>query len=194
MGWFWLHSYDLVMLVILVGVTLLGVVRGAVWQVASLASLILSAIVAVKFGGPLAPWFGKEEPWNHVLAMLILYLLTSLLIWIAFRFVSKVIDRLRLEQFDRQIGGLLGLAKAVLLCIVITFFAVTLSETARQSVLHSYSGYYISVLLHRTTPLLPLKIRIKLGEYIAEFDRRLPNHPPDKPGAGGREKGLGIRD
>ncbi len=112
--------------------------------------------------------------------MLILYLLTSLAVWWVFRLVAKAIDQLRLRDFDRQIGGLLGLAKAALLCVVITFFAVTLSESARQSVLHSYSGYYISKLMHRAAPFLPEKVRGTLGGYIAEFDRRLADGPPGR--------------
>ena len=40
---------------------------------------------------------------------------------------KRTIDRLKLKEFDRQIGAIFGLAKGVLWCAVITFFTVTLS-------------------------------------------------------------------
>ncbi len=44
-----IQTYDIVMLVVLAGVTLLGAWKGMVWQLASLASLLLSAAVALHF-------------------------------------------------------------------------------------------------------------------------------------------------
>ncbi len=43
--------------------------------------------------------------------MLVLYILTSLAIWLLFRMVSGIIDRVKLKEFDRQMGALFGLAK-----------------------------------------------------------------------------------
>lgn len=175
-----LHLYDIIMLVLLIGATLFGAWKGMAWQLASLASLVLSAAVALNFSAPLAPAFGDSEPWNRLVAMLVLYVATSLAIWIIFRLVAGVIDRVRLREFDRQIGALFGLAKGVLLCLVVTFFAVTLSETARQGVLDSYSGVYIARLIHRADPVMPPKVRDVLGEYIDELDRQLdPTTPPE---------------
>jgi len=175
-----IQFYDIVMLVLLLGATAFGAWKGMAWQIASLASLVVSAGVAVRFGGPLAPMFGQSEPWNRFVAMLVLYLATSLAIWVLFRFVAGMIDRVQLREFDRQIGALFGLAKGVLLCLVVTFFAVTLSESARQAVLHSYSGGYVARLIQRATPVLPTEVRDVLGKYIDELDRQLdPNTPPE---------------
>jgi len=175
-----MHAYDILMLVLLLGTTIFGAWKGMAWQLASLASLVLSAAVAVQFGGPLAPLFGESEPWNRFIAMLVLYLGTSLVIWLIFRFVSGVIDRVRLREFDRQIGAIFGLAKGVLLCLVVTFFAVTLSEAARQAVLKSRSGYYTARLIQRADPVIPDEVRGVLGKYIDELDRRLdPEAPPE---------------
>ena len=40
-------------------------------------------------------------------------------------YFGGAIDRVKLNEFDRQMGALVGFAKGVLLCIAITFFAVT---------------------------------------------------------------------
>ncbi len=109
--------------------------------------LITSAVFRISSSGAnLAPYI-SDAVWAKYVAMLILYVLTSLAVWLLFRLVAGVIDRVKLQEFDRQVGGLFGLAKGILLCLVITFFAVTLSESTRQAVLRTYSGRTIAVLI-----------------------------------------------
>ena len=173
MGDFPVQPYDILMLLVLVSAAIFGAWKGMAWQLASLGSVVLSCMVSIRFSGMVAPYISDHKPWNRVIAMLILYLVTSLAVWLVFRLIARAIDRVRLKEFDRQIGSLFGLAKGVLLCLVITFFAVTLSETARQTVLKSRSGYYTAVLIHRATPVLPEEIRSVLGKYIEQLDRGL---------------------
>lgn len=175
-----IQSYDVLMLAVLILAALFGLWKGMAWQLASLASLVLSCLVALRCSGPLAPYISGRQPWNRFLAMLILYLATSLAIWLVFRLVAGIIDRVQLKEFDRQMGALFGLAKGVLLCLVITFFAVTLSENSRQSVLRSHSGKYIALFIQRAAPAMPKEVRDLLGRYIDELDQRLdPNTPPE---------------
>jgi len=88
----------------------------------------------------------------------------------------------RLKEFDHQIGAAFGLVKGALLCLVITFFVVTLSEPGRQAVLKSTSGKYIAVAIQKGTPLMPEEVRNVLGKYIDELDRKLdPATPADAP-------------
>ena len=176
-----LQPYDLLMLAVLILTTVFGAWKGMAWQLASLGSLVISCLVALRLSGPLAPYISQHEPWNRFIAMLILYLVTSLGIWMLFRLVASFIDRVELREFDRQMGALFGLLKGVLLCLVITFFAVTLSEGARQSILKSRSGYYIALLIHRATPAMPQEVRDVLGKYIEQLDRKLdPNTPAEE--------------
>ncbi len=195
-----LEAYDLGMLAVLLVTVGFGAWKGMAWQIASLASLALSAAVAIRFSGPLAPLFSSQAPWNRFLAMLVLYLGVSLLVWVVFRMVSQAIDRVQLREFDRQAGAVLGGLKGVALCLVITFFAVTLSEAARQAVLRSHSGHYIARLIQRAEPVLPEEVRGVLGQYIDELDRRLDPTTPPKPGPLDRlnnpapEDGRGVVD
>jgi len=179
-----IQAYDLVMLAVLAMATLFGLWKGMAWQIASLASLVVSFFVAVRMSGSVAPMISAQEPWNRFIAMLLLYLATSAAIWLAFRLVARIIDRIRLKDFDHQVGALFGLAKGALLCLVITFFAVTLSESLRQSVLKTYSGRTIATLIKQTSPILPDEVRKVLGTYIDQLDRKLdPNAPPSVPAA-----------
>lgn len=177
-----IQPYDLVMLAVLAMATLFGLWKGMAWQVASLASLVVSFVVAARMSGQVAPMISAQEPWNRFIAMLLLYLATSAAIWLAFRVVARIIDQIRLKDFDRQVGALFGLAKGALLCLVITFFAVTLSEPLRQNVLNTYSGRTIAKVIKQTSPIMPPEVRNVLGAYIDQLDRRLdPACPPEPP-------------
>jgi membrane protein required for colicin V production len=174
-----MEVYDVIMLVILLGATLFGAWKGLAWQVASLGAIVASYLVALKYRDEVAEHISANPPWNVFLAMLVLYVGTSLAIWIGFRLVSNFIDRLKLKEFDRQIGALFGLAKGVLLCVIVTLFAVSLSgETQRQAIVQSRSGYYIARLLDKAHTLMPEEMHDVLHPYIHPLGRQLPTSDP----------------
>jgi len=172
-----MEPYDLFMLFVLVAATILGAWKGMAWQIASAASLIVSYAVALHFSPRIAHLFGDQEPLNRFIAMFVLYLGTSIAIWLAFRVVRGFLDRVRLQEFDRQMGALFGLAKGVLLCVAITFFAVTLSARARGLVLESRSGQYIALLLDRAHSVMPREIHDVLGPYLHQLEEELDAEP-----------------
>jgi membrane protein required for colicin V production len=169
-----MQAYDLIMILVLVGATIFGAWKGMAWQLASLASLVASYFVALRVAPSLATSFGDSEPWNLFVAMLVVYMATSLVVWLLFRLVAGLIDRVKLKEFDRQLGALFGLAKGVLLCVAITFFAVSLlPEDKKRDVLGSRSGYYIGVLLSRTHDVVPPEIHDVIHPYLEEIQERL---------------------
>jgi membrane protein required for colicin V production len=183
------EPYDLVMLAVLLAATALGAWKGVAWQVASLGAIFASYVVAYRFHDAVAAWIPVSSPWRVFLAMLLLYVGTSLGIWIVFRLVSRLIDRMKLKAFDRQIGALLGLAKGVVLCVIITLFAITLlGERQRQAIVNSQSGYYIAVALSRLHAVVPEEVHEVLKPYLEVFDRRLA-----EPVRKGSEQGGGSR-
>ncbi|MHB0955648.1 MAG: CvpA family protein [Pirellulaceae bacterium] len=176
--------YDLVMLGVLLAATAVGAWKGLARQVASLAAIFASYFVAYQYREPVAAWIPIGAPWRVFLAMLWLYLGMSLIIWIAFRWVSRWIDRLKLKDFDRQIGALLGLVKGVILCMLITFFAVTLlGERLRTAIVNSHSGFYIALILNRAHRVMPDELHEMLQPYLEVLDERL---------AGPRKLGMGA--
>lgn len=176
-----IQPYDIVMLVVLAGMTLFGAWKGMAWQAAALASVVLSAVAAVHLSPGLAPVFGGEAPWNRIFAMLVVFVVTAGVIWIIFRLVSNIIDRIKLKEFDRQLGAMFGLAKGVLYCVIITFFAVSLSESLRGEVLKSRSGELIARGIRHANPIIPEDVRTWLGKYIDELDAKLHAPPAETP-------------
>jgi membrane protein required for colicin V production len=197
--------YDLLMIAVLFGATVFGFLKGMAWQIASLASLVASYFVALRFSQPLAATglFGDEEPWNRFVAMLAIYFFTSLVIWLAFRVVSRAIDRVRLQEFDKQIGGLFGFAKGALLCVAITFFAITLVPDTRDAILRSRSGHYLAILIARADAVMPPEVHDIVDPYLERLEQELngqgtPTVPedsdaaPDSPPASAPREAIGA--
>ncbi len=178
-----MQIYDGVMLTVLVAATLFGFWKGMAWQLASLASLVVSYVVALNFSAMLAPVFGEQHPWNRFVAMFVLYVGTSLVIWLVFRLIAGVIDRVQLKEFDRQLGGIFGFAKGVLLCVAITLFAVSLlPHEHKERIINSRSGYYIAVLLDRTHRAIPDELHEVLDPYLHKAQEKLdPQAPENQP-------------
>jgi len=175
-----MQTYDLLMLLVLGAATLFGFWKGMAWQIASLASLVVSYVAALRFSEQLAPVFGDHAPWNRFVAMLVIYVAVSFVIWMAFRLVAGIIDKVRLESFDRQLGAMFGLAKGVLLCVAITFFAVTLLPPSQgEAIVASQSGRYIVALLDKSHAIFPPEIHQVIDPYLHRIEERLnPNFEP----------------
>jgi membrane protein required for colicin V production len=180
------HPYDLFVVILLALTTLFGAWKGIAWQLASIASLVVSYVVALKYSAQLAPHISADAPWNRFLAMLVLFAATALAVWLLFGVLARFIERVHLKEFDRQMGALFGLGTGVLLALVVTFFAVTLSEKGRSAVLRSRSGYAMARLIRRAEPVIPPEVDAVLGEYLDRLQNELepadPLSPADEPG------------
>ena len=174
-----MEVYDIAMLIVLFGAMVFGAIKGFAWQLASIASIVLSYLVAYKYREPFSESIQAEPPWNRFLAMLILFVGTSLVIWVAFRMIRGTIDRLKLREFDRQIGALFGLAKGALYCILITFFAVTLcGDQIGEAIIRSKSGRYISQVLDRSEAVIPEEIHDVVQPYLDKFENSMREAKP----------------
>ena len=175
-----MQTYDMLMILVLVAATLFGFWKGMAWQIASLASLVLSYFAALQICRPTGP--DDLEPraleqvcrdvgdlHRHVVCDLDL-----------FRLVSGAIDRVKLDSFDHQMGALFGFAKGVLVCIAITFFAVTiLPQAQKDTIIASRTGEYIIVLLDKTHAIVPPEVHDVIHPYVERIEQRLdPNHQP----------------
>jgi membrane protein required for colicin V production len=175
-----IEGYDLVLLGILAAAAVLGYFKGIVWQIAWIAGIAASGFLALRFSGPLAPMFGQQAPWNRLIAMLAIYVGTSLAVWLVFRVISGAINAIHLSAFDHQLGLLLGIAKGALMCVVVTFFAVTLAPAYRNQVVASRSGRLVAEIIMRADEILPPKIAEPVQPFVKQFEDQF-----RQPAAGG---------
>jgi membrane protein required for colicin V production len=169
-----MQAYDLIMLIVLAATTIFGAIKGFAWQIASLASIVASYFVAYFFRNDVAKMINAQPPWNLFLSMLLLYFGSSLIIWMLFRLVSTSIDKVKLKEFDRHIGAGFGLLKGMVLCLIITMFAMTLlGASQQQQIAKSRSGMYISRILANADGILPNEIKQVVGPYIDNVEKKL---------------------
>jgi membrane protein required for colicin V production len=181
-----MQAYDLIMLIVLASTTIFGAIKGFAWQVASLASIVASYFVAYLFRNDVAQMINAQPPWNLFLAMLLLYFGSSLIIWMLFRLVSTSIDKVKLKDFDRQLGAGFGMIKGVALCLIITMFAMTLlGASQQQRIANSRSGLYISKILANSGGILPAEIKQIVGPYIDNVGQKLQQNQNGLPPQGG---------
>ena len=172
-----MQIYDVIMLAVMIAAMVFGAWKGFVWQLASLCSLVVSYFVALRFSPNLAPHLSGQAPLNRFLAMLLIYVACGLVIWVLFRMLSGLIDRVKLKEFDRQMGALTGLAKGAILCVAITFFAVSLSgDKYRQSILESHSGRAIGHFIDRVDSIMPQGMHELVHPFLKEIDATLQQH------------------
>lgn len=178
-----MEIYDILMLIILVVAVVFGAAKGMAWQIASIASLVVSYFVAVQFNEQVAGFIKVEPPFNKLAAMLLLYLGTSLAIWIGFGFVRSYIEKMSLKEFDRHAGAILGAITGVLLCVSLTLFAATLldDDQGRQYVTRSKSGAYITRGINEFESAFPPAVHEVLEPYIKRLNEEMQrqNNPLD---------------
>ena len=177
-------TYDIVMAVILTLGIVQGAWRGMAWQLAPIASLTLGYVVAYPLSDDLAPWFGDRAPTNQFLALLVLFLAVSLAVYLVARMLKDAIVRIRLESYDRHLGSILGGVKALLLCLIVTFFAVGISSTAREHIFKTHSGHVAAMVMNRLHPVMPPAMHDLLHDHIHSLDGAATNlvdvHPGEK--------------
>jgi membrane protein required for colicin V production len=169
-----MQTYDILMLIILASAAIFGAIKGFAWQVASLASIVVSYFVANYFRNDVAKHINAQPPWNVFLAMLLLFFGTSLAIWLIFRMISSTIDKIRLKEFDRQLGAGFGLLKGAAMCCIVTMFAMTLlGPNQKTAIARSKSGLYIAQALAHAGSIMPEEVKQVIGPYIANVERQL---------------------
>ncbi len=179
--------YDIIMLALFVLAVLFGLWKGLAWQIASLAAIVVSYLVALRFSEPVAAMIPVDPPWNRFAAMLAIFLITSLVIWITFGYVRATIEKWRLKDFDRQAGAVLGALKGALLCVVVTMFAVTLlGEHARAAVVRSWSGNMICRAINQWSAAVPRELHDVLTPVLQRFNERLQEPLPADAQGGSR--------
>jgi membrane protein required for colicin V production len=172
--------YDLLVVGVIVLSTLLGTWKGLAWQLAGILSLVLGFAVAIPFSAPLAHFFGSTPPINRFFAAAVLYALVSLGLYLGAFYYREVIQKWKLDNWDRHLGGVLGALKGFLLCLALTFFAITCFTGLRDPILSRPTGKLMAYTMHSVHPIWPAGFHDIIHSYIehdVEPDEPAPNTP-----------------
>lgn len=122
-----MNPIDLLLLVVVAASALLGVLRGFVGTVASVAAWLGAGWCAFRYGAELAFWFSDDgQPGatellgGYVVAFVVVMVLVGLVGWV----VRKVLASIGLSGVDRALGLLLGVARGGLVaCMLVLLMA-----------------------------------------------------------------------
>ena len=157
--------YDFAVAGILLFCLVRGMSKGFVWQLAALGSVVLCFAFAETASLAIAPYLNVQPPLNRWVSMLLLYVACSFVCFALARGLKSTLEKRQFDDYDRHLGGLFGVLKGAGLAVVVTFFAVTLSDKLRPTVLRSYSGHAAAVVMNQFAPLFPEG----LGRYIEPY-------------------------
>jgi uncharacterized membrane protein required for colicin V production len=162
--------YDIFVVAILIVGMVRGAVRGVVWQLAGIAGIVLCLVFAETISHIGSPLVNLEPPLNQWVVMFVAYLFFSFLSFGFARLINSALEKAELKEYDKHLGAIFGLVKGAALCLVITFFLVTLSDTTRDMLRSSKSARYAAIVMDRLHPVMPAKLRGALVKYIHDLD------------------------
>lgn len=162
--------YDALVVAVLIVCMVRGAMRGVIWQLAGIAGLVLCLVFAETVSAAVGPHVPLAAPLNHWVTLFGAYLVFSFLSFGVARLIHGWIEKTQMTEFNRHLGAVFGLIKGVAICLVLTFFIVTLSPSARTMLQHSRSGYAAAVIMDRLHPIMPEKLHDALEEYIHQLD------------------------
>lgn len=161
---------DLLVIGVVLGAALLGAWKGLAWQLAGILSLVAGFVVALPLSGPTAHFFGQTAPLNRFIAVAVLYAAVSLAIYLTAFFYREAIQKWKLDNWDRHLGSLLGVVKGGLLCLTLTFFAITLFAGLREPILTTRSGKAMAYTMNALHPVWPPGMHAIIHPYIHHLE------------------------
>ena len=169
-----MQGYDILMLGVMAIAVIRGYSKGLAWQISSIASIVLSYFVAYRFKDRLAPHLEMADPWRGLVAMMILFVGTSLVIWFIFHNIRGAIEKAKLKDFDKQLGAIFGGIKGAAWCTAITVVALTfLQPGMSQQIVGSKSGGYIARIIASSKRLIPQEVQQVVQPYIQRAEEQL---------------------
>jgi membrane protein required for colicin V production len=165
-GHFWsgLNGLDWGLLTLLLLSVLLGLWRGLVAEVLSVASWVAGFVLGQTYAADVAqhlPPFGAPEPLQAVTAFALVFVATvvagALLAWL----IKKMVAAVGLRPIDRLLGGAFGLLRGGVILLALAVIVGMTPLQAQQAWRSSVVGRSASERLMQIKPLLPA--------YIARF-------------------------
>ena len=115
---------------------LLGVIRGFAREVIALASWAVAALVASVYSGEAAPLLARQIPdesWRVLAAFVAVFFVVLIVMSLIGSLTSRLIKSAGLGIEDRVLGSLFGLARGLLVVVVLVLLA-GLTALPRQTV------------------------------------------------------------
>ena len=153
-----MSGLDYAVVGVLVLSTAWGVWRGLVREVISLAGWVLAFLAANLFAAPLAaalPQSISQPDVRVIVAFVAIFIVTLTLATLAALLLSRALKAAGLAGLDRTLGGLFGVARAILIALAVALVAGLTSLPQHPLWKESVSGPMLGRTLVQLKPWLP---------------------------------------
>lgn len=162
-------ALDWIMVLVLAASVVLGLLRGLVAEVFSLASWML-AFIAAKLGAaavsPLLPMDVESEGMRNIVAFVVLFLAVMIVVMLLGRVIKGAVGAVGLGGADKAVGGAFGLLRGLAILVGLTLVAGLTALPQTDFWKNALSSRVLEKLAVEAMPLLPAKV----AEHI-HFDR-----------------------
>lgn len=195
-----LNWTDTVILIAAVAVFVLGLVKGFVWQVTRLITIIGGCVLANRYSGDLAPTVRRvfpslEQPVDRYIAYFLIFVGVAILVSLLAYLLRHVIESLQLGTYDRVFGGALGLINGA---VVLMLVVLGLGALAERDILFEEKAFRETVqasellpptyrFVRELTVLFPSELRDLADQALREGEEDL--QPGEEPSTGTAEAG-----
>lgn len=112
----------LILLPLLVGLVI-GIKRGLIIELTNLISIIAGVVCARLLSAPVAAWIAQQFTWPEavcsVVAYTLLFLISTILLYLLGKLLTKLFKTVKLGWLNRLLGGVFGLAKYAIIVLFV---------------------------------------------------------------------------
>ena len=139
-------------------------------QITSIVALLAGWYVSSRYSVKFESYFPIGDALRQKAASVVTFFAVVILVTIFGRVLSGMFIGGVLKEVNRQLGALFGLVKGVIVCLVITYFAVTLSSPTKNFVIGSRSGRLMVQILCEAQKIIPdnpqtAKVKSALNDF-----------------------------
>ena len=174
--------FDLFLLAMVLGGIVLGLFKGLGWQLAGIGSRVLGFAVGRPMSAGVAMLFDKPSVFASFVIFAVCYGIISLTCYMLALVWRRKLEEIRLERYDRHMGGFLGAFHGLALWAMISMFLVTLSEDIRKDVLPRPTGKLLSHTLEGIHGITPPGLHDILHPFM-HADEGAEKKDPEEPAA-----------
>lgn len=147
--------FDAVVLGFVALAAILGAWKGFTWQLGAVLAPVAGLTVGWPLSAGLAPHLSLRAPFDRWVAFGLLYVLLTLVLYLAALWARRSLERAELGAWDRHLGFLLGAAKGCALALVFTAAALAFSKDLRVRFPDSHASGLMSKAVRTVRPVLP---------------------------------------
>jgi len=164
-----LNTLDVIFLIIISTTVLLGVIRGFVKSVLSMAFLILGIIFALMYYNDFSSFFSiRNRNLSHFVSFITIFVVVIVIGSLITYLLRKLLVRGPLKSVDRLLGGVFGLIKGILYSSILVFALIVFPIDDNLLIESRLSPYFIKV-VDLLFEVIPKDFSNKIN-YIKEND------------------------